>query len=413
MTAALLLALISAAILVQLVVAISVGVRQRGRHAVSQDTEADIARYIEPSAWAGLRDFVVSRRRYEDNDQTQCTFELKPVDAMALPPYKAGQFLTFALPAKTSPNTPDLDPAPVIRCYSLSDRADPSRYRITVKQVMAPPAHPEYPAGISSGWLHRQAKVGTALKLRAPSGRFVLDDDSTVPLVLIAGGIGITPLLSMLLSCLAEQPLRRVHLFYALRHGGVAAFVAALRQHALNASQLTLVLVYSEPRVADVLGRDFDVKGRVDIDLIKRTLPAGPHHFYVCGPPAMMTTLVPALIAWGVPSADVRFEAFGPASITPAARENTAMDPALCFEVQFAATARTVAWTGQDASLLDFAERNGIAIDAGCRVGNCGTCETRLLSGEVRYPHPPDFVPRAGYALLCLGKPVAALVLEA
>jgi hypothetical protein len=81
--------------------------------------------------------------------------------------------------------------------------------------------------------------------------------------------------------------------------------------------------------------------------------------------------------------------------------------------VRFARSGRTLAWDGQDATLLDFAERHGVLIEAGCRSGGCGTCETRLVSGTVRYASAPDHDTAPGHCLVCVGTPGSALVLEA
>ncbi|HNY46449.1 MAG TPA: iron-sulfur cluster-binding domain-containing protein, partial [Casimicrobium sp.] len=149
--------------------------------------------------------------------------------------------------------------------------------------------------------------------------------------------------------------------------------------------------------------------------LLRRTLPHGNHEFYVCGPSAMMESVVPSIVAWGVPISDVHFEAFGPATLRlPQTPEMVvAKDERVEADIRFARTGRTITWDGSDASLLEFAERNGIPVESGCRSGSCGSCETKLVSGEVRYSHPPDFEVSPGSCLMCVAKPVSALVLEA
>ena len=131
----------------------------------------------------------------------------------------------------------------------------------------------------------------------------------------------------------------------------------------------------------------------------------------------MMESLVPALAAWGVPDADVHFEAFGPASMRKVAPESvTAQAVAssgVALEVQFKRSGRTLIWDGSDANLLDFAERHGVAVDSGCRSGSCGSCETRLLEGTVAYEQRPDHDTAPGHCLLCVGRPTSALVLNA
>ncbi len=366
-------------------------------------------------AWSGWRDFRVVRRNFEDSAKTQCSFYLEPVDSTPLTPFKPGQFLTFQLPVPKSGTTSATVDRPITRCYSLSDRPNSKTYRVTIKRVPAPADQPDAPPGKSSGFFHDQVQDGAILQVKAPAGHFFIDDNTDVPIVLIGGGIGITPMLSMLGWCLSEQPGRVVHLYYGLRNSDEHAFKAQLEQLANEHPHFHLNVVYSRPTPNDVLGRDYQHAGHVNVDLLKANLLHGRHQFYVCGPPAMMESLVPALAKWGVPRDDIHFEAFGPASIRlPGDSEPTQSPaPSAPVEIQFLRSGRTLAWEGQDESLLNFAERHSIAIESGCRSGGCGSCETRLVSGSVHYAHQPDFDVAKGHCLMCVGLPSSALVLEA
>lgn len=174
-------------------------------------------------------------------------------------------------------------------------------------------------------------------------------------------------------------------------------------------------MVYSQPGPGDVLGRDYQHAGYVDVALLRQTLPHGRHAFYICGPPPMMASLIPALQAWGISPRDIHHEAFGPASLAPvqAASGDVAATGVTGLDIQFRRSGRTLAWTGQDANLLDFAERHGVAVDSGCRSGSCGSCETAIVSGTVRYAVKPDHDVAPGRCLLCVGMPSSALVLDA
>ena len=326
-----------------------------------------------------------------------------------MPAFRPGQFLTFSLDVAAG------EPAgrAITRCYSLSDRPDPAQYRVTIKRVPAPPDHPEFLPGLSSNHFHDHVRAGDVLRVKAPSGHFFLDPDPSVPVVLVGGGIGITPMMSMLRWCIANQPQRPVHLFYGLRNSDEHAFKSGLEEMAASHPALRLHVVYSRPLAADVPGRDYQHAGHVDVELLRQTLPHGRHQFYVCGPPAMMQTLVPALAEWGVPVADIHYEAFGPASVKLPGAPEAAAPVVAGVEVKFQRSGRTLVWDGQDASLLDFAERHGIEVESGCRSGGCGSCETRLLDGSVKYEHTPDHDVAAGHCLLCVGRPATSLVLEA
>ncbi|MCX7227530.1 MAG: 2Fe-2S iron-sulfur cluster-binding protein [Burkholderiales bacterium] len=366
------------------------------------------------AAWQGLRAFRVTKREYEDAARSQCSFHLQPVDGAALPAFRPGQFLTFTLDVAAPGPDGAMATRSVTRCYSLSDAPDPTHYRVTIKRVPAPPDHPEYLAGLASNQFHDRVQVGDVLQVKAPGGNFFIDPDPNVSVVLIAGGIGITPMMSMLRGCAAVQPQRPVHLYYGVRHGREQAFKLELEALAAAHPAFRLNVVYSCPDPTDLVGRELRHAGRIDVALLQRTLPPGRHPFYVCGPPGLMQSLVPALADWGVPVADIHFEAFGPATVRlpgAAAADGTAQ--VTDVDIRFTRSGRTLVWDGQDATLLDFAERHGVAVESGCRSGGCGSCETRVLAGSVAYASPPDHAPAAGHCLLCVGRPASPLVLEA
>jgi ferredoxin-NADP reductase len=257
--------------------------------------------------------------------------------------------------------------------------------------------------------------VGDVLQVKAPGGRFYLEPDPAVPAVFLGGGIGITPLLSMVRWALDEEPERELHLFYGVRDGDAHAFKRVLEELAAQHPRLHLHVLYSHPGPDDVEGRDFQHRGHLDVALVRRFVPDGRNAFYVCGPPPMMASLLPALRAWGVAPSDLHYEAFGPASGLAAEGTTHASEPAGMERVAitFRRSGRTLAWTGQDANLLDLAERNDLVVESGCRSGSCGGCETKLVSGTVGYARAPDHEVAPGCCLLCVGTPESALVLEA
>lgn len=416
MTAVELLALIVSSLLLQLAAGIGWLVwRRRSEEADSLQGEATtaIVRSASASAWAGWRHFRVSQRRFEDAAQSQCSFYLVPVDGQPLPTFRPGQFLTFSLDVANSSAGDSASPRSITRCYSLSDCPDPAHYRVTIKRVRAPVDHPDWAPGLSSNHFHDDVQPGDILRVKAPSGHFFIEPDPAVPVVLIGGGIGITPMMSMLRWCVAEQPQRTLHLYYGVRNSGEHAFKQVIEEIAASHPSLRLNVVYSRPTAADVRGRDFQHEGHIDVELLRRTLPHGRHQFYVCGPPTMMQSLLPALAKWGVPVADVHYEAFGPASVRMRGAPEENLPAVGDLEVKFLRSGRTLSWDGGDSSLLDFAERHGIEVESGCRSGGCGSCETRLSEGAVQYGHAPDHDVAAGHCLLCVGRPSSNLVLEA
>jgi ferredoxin-NADP reductase len=357
------------------------------------------------AAWSGLRSFRVVRKEAEDAAQSICSFYLVPEDSQPLPTFLPGQFLTFSL---------DAGGEKIVRCYSLSDAPRPEHYRVSIKRVPPPPGS-DLPPGRSSNHFHDHVGVGDILQVRAPGGHFHIDRSDS-PVVLIGGGIGITPMLSMLHWCLAEQPGREVWLFYGVRNSREPVMQAQLAALAAAHPNFHLRLCFSDPLPEDQAGRDYQHPGRVDVRLLRMELPLKPYHFYICGPTPMMESLVTALEDWGVPESHIHFEAFGPASIKRKAAPASAVPvdaQASDITITFAKSGKTLPWQPAAGSLLEFAEANGIRIDSGCRAGGCGTCQTTIKSGEIAYRNPPDFDPEPGSCLVCVCAPKTSVTLEA
>ena len=370
---------------------------------------------VVAAAWSGFRAFHVDRKVIEDASAQICSFYLTPEDGKPLPPFLPGQYLTFKLDVPS----PLGGTQSVTRCYSLSDAPQANTYRVSIKRAPAP-ATSTFPPGISSNYFHDHVQVGSRLQIRAPAGHFHIDRSDS-PVVLIGGGIGITPMLSMLNWSLAEQPGREVWLFYGLRNYSELVMHKHLQDLAEQHSNFHLHLCFSNPQAGELdhhrSGPAHHHPTRVDIALLRRLLPLKPYHFYICGPTVMLQSLVPALEDWGVPDARIHFEAFGPASI---ARKKTAPAPLASAEpdaqavlVTFAKSSKQLTWQSGMGSLLDFAQDNGIVVNSGCRAGGCGSCQTTIRSGEVAYTQSPDFDPEPGSCLLCVCTPKTAVTLEA
>lgn len=367
----------------------------------------------EVASWSGFRTFKVARRAIEDSAQQICSFYLEPDDRQSLPSFKPGQFLTFRLDV---PKANGSGTEVITRCYSLSDAPQAGYYRVSIKRVPPLPKS-DHPAGRSSNFFHDHIQVGATLQIRAPSGYFYLEPGSG-PIVLIAGGIGITPMLSMLNWCQTHQPEREVWFFYGVRNSNETAFASHLDAIAAANPNVHMRLCFSDPLPEDQLGKDFHYHGRVNVSLFRVELPLKPYHYYICGPTPMMETLVPALEDWGVPDSRIHVEAFGPASIKrrkPASVANGSAIPAPVRDVTvtFAKSGKQAQWSPQSSSLLDLAESQGIAIDSGCRAGGCGTCQTTIRSGEVSYRQSPDYDPEPGTCLMCVCTPKTDVTLEA
>ena len=358
-----------------------------------------------------FRNFRVDRKVMEDACSSICSFFLVPEDGKPLPPFLPGQFLTFRLdlPAALGASTQ------ISRCYSLSDAPSPDYYRVSIKRE-SPPLGSHFPPGRSSNYFHDYVTIGSILRVRAPSGHFNIDR-SDEPLVLIGGGIGITPMLSMLNWCLVSQPGREVWLFYGVRNGREVVMKSHLDAMALSHTNFHLRVCFSAPQPEDLAGRDYHYQGRIDIKLLQTQLPTKLYHFYICGPTPMLKSLVPALEDCKVPDTHIHFEAFGPSSIKRHNARGSVTDAqneaANAIFVNFSKSGKQLQWPPLSGSLLELAESQGISVNSDCRAGSCGSCQTKILSGEVAYRQPPDYDPEPGTCLLCICSPKTSITLEA
>ena len=355
-------------------------------------------------SWNGYREFFVDR--LEKNVEMVTSVYLKPVDGKPIVGFNPGQHLSFRFQIPGHPK-------PVVRCYSLSIGPGKNYYRISVKSVPAPADQTDVAPGLVSNFINSQLMQGDRIEVRAPSGSFFLDDNSNAPVVLLAGGIGITPMLSMIDQLVAQSTDRLVVLFYGVKNGREHTFKEYFQQVAKKNSNIHVVTCYSEPDAADRLNIDYQVEGFVSIELIRQLLPDNRCQFYMCGPPPFMNSIRDGLVAWSVPANRIMFEAFGPASIKKSqAEQKSSLRIASEAIVKFSESGKQAAWSDQYDSILEMAESNGVPLDSGCRAGSCGTCATRLINGKVSYADGVEPECEPGEFLPCVAKPNGNLELD-
>jgi len=380
--------------------------RQRAFH--EQMTAAmQWARAAKPmfKAWANLRSFRVAAIVDEAVDCK--SYYLMPVDGHPLPRFEPGQFLTFSLPV-------DPRQKPLVRCYSLSDRPHEDYLRITIKHALPPANSASAPPGVGSSYFHQRVKVGSTLEAQAPLGSFFLNPTDDRPVVLIGAGIGITPILSMVNTIAHERSEQEAYMFGGFGNSSEHPFRQHLQEIAAEHDNIKIDVSYSRPMPADKIGREYQHRGYVDVARLKQILPSNNFRFYICGPPSMMQTLVPALQAWGIPDSHIHFEAFGPASVKSLNQVRSTADIAAgpC-QVEFLLAHACLDWDGGYTSLLEFAESQGVPLDYGCRAGNCGQCLVSVKEGNVTHVKEPGLPLDANQCLTCIGVPSGNVVLEA
>jgi len=242
-----------------------------------------------PGGWRGAREFKVVAKVPESAEITSFYFE--PADGQPILQFTAGQYIGMQL---------FVDGEEIRRNYSLSALAGNNQYRISVKRE---------PGGRASNFLHDRVQVGNSIDLFTPSGEFTLTR-SEKPLVLISGGVGITPTLAMLGAALNTQ--RPIHFIHCARNGSVHAFRDWIEDLAGKHPQLKRFYCYSED---DGVSPAAHAVGLLDQALLEQWLPEDRDvDAYFLGPKGFMAAMKRQLKAAGVPEGQARYEFFGPAS---------------------------------------------------------------------------------------------------
>lgn len=357
---------------------------------------------VAEPAWSGFREVRV-RATHEESASVR-SFVVEAVDGAPLPPARGGQFIVVRL-------TPPAPHPPLIRSYSLSDASTPGRYRFSVKRA----------TGEGSAYLHTHVQQGDRLSISAPRGSFFLGPDGH-PVVFWSAGIGITPVLAMLreLASAPSVPSRKIWWVHGARSGEENAFAAEVDELLRRLPPTVRLIAFSQPRVADSLGRDYDVQGRITVATLERLAIPADARVYLCGPTPFMEQARTSLHAAGFADANILSERFGGeealrpgivGTLTKAPHPPTdaAIEGAL---VTFVRSGLTVHWDKRYASLLDLAEACDVPVRWSCRSGVCHNCETPMIDGEVSYVTDPLQPAANGRILICCTTPVHDVELD-
>lgn len=260
--------------------------------------EADMYNQAEQQqgGWRGFRRFMIDRKVKES--QVITSFYLRPEDGGEIASYKPGQYITVRV-------KPEHQEFIHLRHYSLSTAPGKDYYRISVKREDA--IH-DQPAGIVSTYLHNELKEGDTLEISAPAGEFTLDESKTTPVVLISGGVGLTPMVSMLESILEKDAPRDIVFIHATRSGSYHAMKDYLAELNDKHNQLRSYVVYESPATDE----HYDKQGYIDLPWIQ-SVTSSEADFYFCGPTPFMRTVNQALKEWGISEDRIHYEFFGPA----------------------------------------------------------------------------------------------------
>ncbi|WP_294129643.1 FAD-binding oxidoreductase [uncultured Clostridium sp.] len=238
--------------------------------------------------WDGFKELVLVDKTEVCPDII--SFYFKSKDGSKLVKHKAGQFLPFKI------KTDDPKYKDVIRTYSLSMFPNEDTYRISVKKING---------GLISTYLHENLNIGDSIEAMVPTGLFTINNKNN-DIVLISGGIGITPLLSMLYE---ESSIRNnIHFIQAVQNSKIHPFKDDIENIA-KLKNIENTVFYSDPLSEDVEGVDYDYTGYVNKDFLKDNVNLNSD-FYLCGPPPFMKAVESILLELGVDNSKINYELF-------------------------------------------------------------------------------------------------------
>ncbi len=386
----------------------SVPMASAGLHTVpvTASSATPILSLPSPRSWSGK--IRVARIFTETNDVKTFRLALPKGDDVLPFTFEPGQFLTVGVP---------VDGKAVKRSYSIASSPCCQGWcEITVKQA---------PHGVVSGYLHEQVREGDLLDVSAAYGRFTFRGTEAKDVVFIAGGVGITPLMSAIRYLTDQSWPGEIFLVYACARRSDIIFCEELNYLQHRHPNLHVTVVLSKEESPDWAGP----RGHITAELLKSAVPdTAARRVHLCGPPAMMESVKAALIELGVPSAQIQTEAF----LGPEPRRTEADMPDTAYGNGTAALA-AVPPTGQtalctfvrsakatplppDRTILEASEAVGVNIEYSCRQGYCGVCKIRLLAGQVTMEVEDALTPedKAGSIILaCQAKSTSNVSVDA
>lgn len=337
--------------------------------------------------------------RIAEETQDVKTFRLVACHGGRIPfNYLPGQFLTFTLPVGEKP---------IRRSYTISSAPTQAYYcEVTVKREEE---------GAGSRYLCDRVQVGDTLEVKAPSGRFIFTGEESDSVVLIAGGVGITPMMSVTRALTDMCWQGEIYFIIACRDAAHFIFESEIERLSEQFDNLHVHVTMS--RIAEDTNNYRS--GRLTKEMLAEWVPdIASKRIHLCGAPAMMDATKAMLADLNVPTEQIYTENFGSTQKPKAkvAKDQEAYEPkATGATVNFTASNKATQLLA-DETILEASERIGVDIDYSCRVGTCGVCIAKLLSGEVSMEVEDGLEPEdkeAGMILTCQAKAKKDVSVEA
>jgi ferredoxin-NADP reductase len=249
--------------------------------------------------------------------------------------------------------------------------------------------------------LHDELRIGDEVEIEAPNGSFIFSGKEADSVVLIGGGVGITPTMSVARYLTETRWSGKVYLILGFRAPREFIFGNEIAELRTRNANLSVTVTMSRPGAEPWPG----AVGRIDATLLASAVPdIATQRVHICGPPSMMDATKAVLVGVGVPDAQIKTEAFGTIKRDPTAKGAASTEVAGKVVFQ---TSDTTAPVPLDATILDAADEAGVFIDNACRSGTCGSCRVKLVSGSVRMAVEDALTEEdkaEGYILACQAK---------
>ena len=344
-----------------------------------------------------LRAYKVVRKVEETPVLT--SIYLSPADDRALPHFRAGQHLSFHIPEVGE------------RAYALSSfSAEPRIYRITVGHPG--PSKSEGKHG-NSYWL--STTNGDEVQASGPTGGFHLPQVLVNPLTFISAGIGEAPVAAIAEELAIRAPCHPLKFFHSTIRGTTFALKGKLNSLRADLPNASFRTWYSHPSSTDREGRDFDQRGEMEMEYLRRTIAGVEDDFFICGPDDFVDRMVAGLEACGIARARLHAERLGERQneqLAELTRNEIPLPPLEPRQVLFKRSGITATWTPEAGSLLDFAEALGLELPYSCRTGMCGKCVQQVNRGETAHIRKTAARIRPGQELLCSSVPTSDVEID-
>jgi ring-1,2-phenylacetyl-CoA epoxidase subunit PaaE len=297
------------------------------------------------------------------------------------------------------------------RSYSICSGVDDGELRIGVRHVSG---------GVMSSWINQSLKAGEQIDVLPPEGRFFVPVDASLArhYLGIAGGSGITPILAIMKTVLAREPLSRFTLIYANRRQSSTMFKEELEDLKNRyLTRLTLHTVFSQEHMDSPLNSGRLTQAKLGEFLGSLIKPQNLNHIFVCGPHGFNEEADAALLAAGVPTEHIHIERFGvpvdAAGVKAKPTVQAGDAPQAMIQIIRDGLSREIEFRTEHGNVLDAAAAAGLEVPYSCKSGVCCTCRAKLMEGKVRMDRNfalEKHEVEAGFVLTCQAHPLTERV---